>query len=127
MGLDQYAFVTDKKGDKKIAQWRKHNRLQGWMENLWESKVNAGLMEGGGEFNCVKLELTLKDIEALEGAIKTRTLPYTSGFFFGSDSYEDSDPASNVPYYDYPADIAFIKKAKKALKAGNKVFYSCWW
>jgi len=91
------------------------------MENLWLGKG------GEGDFNCVDLDLTMQDINALEGAIKTKTLPQTGGFFFGNDSYEDVDPNSNVPYYDYPTDIAFIKKAKKALKAGKKVSYWSWW
>ena len=33
MGLDQYAFSENKDGERtEIAYWRKHNRLQGWME-----------------------------------------------------------------------------------------------
>ena len=48
MGLDMYAYKTSKVvEDKKeitddnreeLAYWRKHNRLHGWMEELWEDK-----------------------------------------------------------------------------------------
>ena len=50
MGLDQYAYARDPRiqrdeededdwgGDVHIMDWRKHNRLQGYMEQLWESK-----------------------------------------------------------------------------------------
>ena len=57
MGLDQYAYVSNngKHDDdsRDIAYWRKHNRLQGWMENKY---IDDG---GTKEFNCVAVELTI--------------------------------------------------------------------
>ena len=123
MGLDQYAYVKDNAKQKKgteIAYWRKHNRLQGWMEALWKQKENTE----GLEFNCVQLYLTDADIDALELAIAKRDLPMTEGFFFGRDSY-DADGEDNYP--DYDADVAFIAKAREALAADKIVYYSCWW
>jgi hypothetical protein len=91
MGLDQYAYAACAvlpglelaEGDiEKIGEWRKHNRLQGWMEALYRDK--------GGDaevFNCVDVDITLDDLDALETAINGRDLPQTSGFFFGDDSY----------------------------------------
>ena len=39
MGLDQYANRVNEAGDRvEVAYWRKHNRLQGWMEDLYISK-----------------------------------------------------------------------------------------
>ena len=39
MGLDQNAYAQNKNGeDEHLADWRKHNRLQGWMEDLWNEK-----------------------------------------------------------------------------------------
>ena len=58
MGLDQYAYVAGRTGQRdeywnqhdlpedqrtvtkprEIAYWRKHPNLQGWMERLWEEK-----------------------------------------------------------------------------------------
>ena len=121
MGLDAYAFVKDNANQKKgteIAYWRKHNRLQGWMEALWVKKGNTD------EFNCKDLVLTDNDIDALEMAIAKRDLPMTEGFFFGRDSY---DPSGGDNYPDYEADKEFIAKAREALAADKIVYYSCWW
>ena len=39
MGLDQEAYSRGKEDQSSFSHyWRKHNRLQGWMENLWEEK-----------------------------------------------------------------------------------------
>ena len=108
MGLDQYAFARkgepiettedytyqDFEGNThteqrtsvsyeqeiEISYWRKHPNLQGWMEELWRSKGN----EGG--FNCVDVELTLEDLDALEQTLDGKALPETQGFFFGDNS-----------------------------------------
>ena len=33
MGLDMYAYAKDENGEEEsLADWRKHNRLHGWME-----------------------------------------------------------------------------------------------
>ena len=139
MGLDQYATArrgephkvpqtwttTDADGNEKevveyynewedskeLAYWRKHPNLQGWMENLWREKGNDG------EFNCVDLELTLGDLEALEASIDGADLPKTVGFFFG----EDSDD------HYLEQDREFIREARSAIKQGYKVIYSSWW
>jgi len=123
MGLDQYA--TARKGESSVddegftyyedsmelAYWRKHPNLQGYMQQLWHEKGNDG------EFNCVDLELTLKDLDALEDALDSKELPQTSGFFFGSNSddhYEEQDRE-------------FIAQARDAIKQGYTVIYSSWW
>ena len=139
MGLDQYAFA--RKGEpiettedytyqdfdgnthteqrtsvsyeeeREVAYWRKHPNLQGWMEDLWRSKGNEG------EFNCVDVELTLEDLDALEQSLDESALPETSGFFFGGDA--DDHYAE--------ADREFIVQARAAIKQGYTVIYSSWW
>ncbi|MEL0098748.1 MAG: phosphoglycerate kinase [Opitutae bacterium] len=139
MGLDQYAFArkgepiettedftyrdldgnthTEKQTSisyeesKQIAYWRKHPNLQGWMENLWRSNG------GEGEFNCVDVELTLEDLDALEQTLYGKALPETQGFFFG----ENSD--------DFYAeqDREFIREARERLANGYKIIYTSWW
>jgi hypothetical protein len=123
MGLDQYAMArkgeskTDEEGyeyyedSMELAYWRKHPNLQGWMENLWRLKGNEG------EFNCVDLELTLRDLEALEASIDGSDLPKTVGFFFGQDSDD----------HYLEQDREFIVQARAAIKQGYKVIYSSWW
>ena len=136
MGLDMYAYVATKAGQREeyyeaegdyvdgewkpnngvakpreIAYWRKHPNLHGWMRKLWEAKGNAG------EFNGDELELTREDIDMLEEDILAGRLPSTSGFFFGNpadDHYKDSD-------------LQFIKNARAELFFGLKVFYNSSW
>ena len=74
--------------------------------------------EKGGtkDFNCTNLQLTSDDIDALERAITSGTLPETCGFFFGaSDGSERED------------DLEFIAKARSALAKGFCVYYHSWW
>jgi len=139
MGLDQYAVArkgeprtvkseytyTDQDGVEKegfeeylewddtiqLAEWRKHPNLQGWMENLYHEKG------GEEEFNCVDLELTLENLDALEATLDEEELPETAGFFFGG----------NADDHYAEADREFIVQARAALKQGYKVFYSSWW
>ena len=140
MGLDQFAYKRDadedEDGNITIAEWRKHNRLQGWMEDLWEDKgrpnFNSSQSQAMGDFNCQPVELTLSDIEQLEAHITNKSLPDTQGFFFGDDSYSwDEDSEGNkLPegdYYYKETDLEFIRDARQALEEGKKVFYNSWW
>jgi len=136
MGLDQYAYATPKgtESQEELAYWRKHNRLQGWMEQLWEDKGRPNFDDIGnplGDFNCVPVEITLSDLEQLEAEIVNKTLPETGGFFFGNDSFEWEDENGNTPaegdYYYKKDDLQFIEKAREAIEEGKKVFYNCWW
>ena len=132
MGLDQYAYRVKANGEPfEIAYWRKHNRLQGWMENLWVEKGKPNIQKHPDtgelidEFNCVDMELTWEDIIALTKAIDNRKLPETGGFFFGGDSYDYQ--MDNGDYRDLQNDLEFIETAKMVLDAGDKVIYSSWW
>ena len=134
MGLDMYAsrkakiiLVTSKKSNDKlnlsvgntsvqeIAYWRKHNRLHGWMEELWRKKGNEGV------FNTEELLLELIDIVNLEKAILKNELPMTEGFFFGGDSYEDYEE------HYMTDDLKFVKEARQAINEGDDVIYNSWW
>tara|TARA_Y100000004_G_scaffold11791_1_gene12764 strand:- start:28 stop:399 length:372 start_codon:yes stop_codon:yes gene_type:complete len=123
MGLDQYATArrgeakTDDEGytyyedSMELAYWRKHPNLQGWMEDLYHEKG------GEEEFNCVDLELTLEDLDALEESLDEEALPETAGFFFGG----------NADDHYAEADREFIVQARAAIKQGYTVIYSSWW
>ena len=136
MGLDMYAYVATKAGQRQefyesaefdgtsneytsktvekpheIAYWRKHPNLHGWMHKLWNERGYSG------DFNGDELELTWEDLERLEHAVRHRELPGTSGFFFGNDA--------DLDYYKN--DLAFIKAAKAELFCGLKVFYNSSW
>lgn len=122
MGLDQYAYAIDGDTKTEIAYWRKHPNLQGWMENLWHSKgcPNAHADKdpnGLSDFNCVPVELTREDLDSLEQALDSNSLPETVGFFFGSNSddmYRQQD-------------IEFIQAARRAIDNGQRVVYDSWW
>jgi hypothetical protein len=75
--------------------------------------------EKGGEeeFNCVDLELTLEDLDALEESLDDESLPETAGFFFGN----------NADDHYAETDREFIREARAAIKQGYTVVYSSWW
>ena len=122
MGLDMYAYATpvtpssevdfnvDDKDDTEIHYWRKHPNLHGWMEELYWSKDGAA-----DSFNCVNVMLTGADLDKLENDIKSGRLPETTGFFFGQSDDDTED------------DLAFVAKARKAIKDGATVYYTSWW
>lgn len=125
MGLDQYAYRVSSKYDyetvtetivkKEIHYWRKHNALQGWMENLWVIKTNKEVLD----FNCEQMRLTMEDLKQLKKCIINQTLPKTVGFFYGSDTSRDDTRKED--------DLEFIEKAMDAIRDGEQVFYSCSW
>ena len=136
MGLDMYAFRhkgerIDKETNRQelegterepilFADWRKHNRLQGFMQEIYDKKSGYQDMQG---FNCVPLYLSREDLDKLEEAIRSRTLPETSGFFFGQDSYTWEGEQDDMK----ATDLKFVADAKKYLNEGYEVFYECWW
>ena len=140
MGLDMYAYAVAQGGvddgeETSLADWRKHNRLHGWMEERWEDKgkpnLDSATDDAMGSFNCIPLELISNDIDVLEADINDKTMPDTGGFFFGDDSFSWENDDGNKPkdndYYYKEVDLQFIKDARKALKEGKKVFYNSWW
>jgi hypothetical protein len=141
MGLDQYAYARPPRkrnsdDDENLCEWRKHNRLQGYMESVWESKgcPNRKVDDDGEiieDFNCVELQLTSSDIDELEYAIDNFELPESNGFFWGSDSYfwhdEDGKPFPENEYYYKEQDLNFISEARKMLDKGYRIYYTCWY
>ena len=149
MGLDQYAYVARKKGEREeffdqdglkfengdwvtppgglqepreLAYWRKHPNLQGWMEALWHSKGCPGVPEEDlrdFDFNGVELELTFEDILKLENDINNGTVAQLQ-----TSGFFFGDPSDD--YYK-EHDLEFVKKAKAELFCGLKVFYNSSW
>ena len=126
MGLDQWAIAHKNinilghptQVVREIACWRKHNRLQGWAESVYNRQG------GTGEFNCVPIDLTLDDILQLEETVKCGNLPETAGFFFGKDSYSDMNH-----YFEfvYEKDKQFCQSAKQLIRNGWQISYRSWW
>ena len=136
MGLDQYAYARDPRierdeededdwgGDVHIMDWRKHNRLQGYMEQIWLEQGGEYGESWGDGFNGKEVKLGVEEINALEEAIANRDLPETSGFFFGNDSYEDYE---NEEWGYLKSDQEFIAEARKLLAEGFEVYYNSSW
>ncbi len=121
MGLDMYAYATSRKPaapvdfkddeHERLHYWRKHPNLHGWMERLYYAK--GGTKDS---FNCVNVELTADDLDALERVIKENKLPETCGFFFGETDGSERDD-----------DLAFVAEARAAIAEGRFVYYTSWW
>jgi len=130
MGLDMWATASKKEHkDKELANWRKHNRLHGYMEQLWNDKNCPGIEQNengtfGSAFNCIPLNLNKEDLKDLKATILKRALPETQGFFFGMDSYEYSNEEINE---SDKYDLDFVTNAIQAIKDGYKVHYNSWW
>ena len=143
MGLDQYTYARpprkrNSEDDIQITYWRKHNRLQGWMEQLWENKGCPNMPEDydadenfGTAFNCAELPLTHQDIDELEYAINNFAFPEANGFFWGSDSFfwtdEDGNDYPENSYYYLESDLQFVTDARKMLEKKHRIFYSSWY
>jgi len=132
MGLDQYAHVRNRKIDfDKVYSddykpqrdgfvWRKHSRLQTFMQNkFFENNSNLGDVD----FNCRDLEIDKKIIEALRQEVQSGY--YNSfcqgGFFWGHQFQEET-----VKEYQ-KQDLEFCDWVLTELDKGNKVVYSCSW
>jgi len=132
MGLDQFAYAGIGDDKEELAYWRKHNRLHGWMEQLYRDKGNRVEEEGlGNDFNCQPVQLTLSDLEQLEAHVQDKSLPETGGFFFGHDSFgwedESGKPYGDDDYHYKETDLEFIELARKAIAEGKEVYYDSWW
>ena len=120
--------VSEKPGSvKELARWRKHADLQGWMEKLYVEKCEShgveprrgeedSWLEGEVNFNCIPLLLTGNDLDELEVAVCEKSMPHTTGFFFGS----------SHPEHDYST-LEFIREAREAIAADMLVYYDSWW
>ena len=149
MGLDQYAGTMRTKtyeyktpeGEKKVDEyqmagpfeWRKHARLQEFMNQLYMERNNVKHkweeVEMDNEdtyWNPVswdKLELSEDDINQLEKAINSQYSGYfcDGGCFWGHEIQE-----YQADYYK-EQDLEFVKFARKALADGETVIYECSW
>jgi hypothetical protein len=122
MGLDQYAYrktpETGEEGDSPAFVWRKHAKLQTFMEHLYTARTGLD----ASDLNCGELRLEAADIDRLETAAKAGTLPVCAGGFFYGHQFQDEQAEA---YREH--DLAFCAWARAEMQAGSTVIYSCWW
>jgi len=155
MGLDQYAHLRNRKinwkkyysDDEKESQteqkdvfvWRKHARLQTFMNKVFEEQNAEQLkkqreQEKDKEFNPMDMShlgfnagdevyITEDVVKDLEEEVKC-DYPNSfcaDGFFWGQQFQEES-----VKEYK-SQDLKFLKFCKEAIKDGKTVVYTCSW
>jgi len=147
MGLDQYAGVMQEKKSEYFKnedgsydtwqsagpfEWRKHARLQEFMNTLymeknntehkWENREQEGKVYSY-PISWNQIELVEDDINKLEEAINNGYSRYfcDGGFFWGHEFQEESAKEYKTQ------DEEFVKFAKIELGKGNKIYYECSW
>lgn len=124
MGLDQYAYLKPAEDGEESREpdfvfvWRKHSKLQTFMEQLYEARTGAPATD----LNCGELELQSSDIETLERAVKGGHLPECFGGFFYGHQFQDEQAEAYRGY-----DLEFCSWARAQIEQGSTVIYSCWW
>ena len=121
MGLDQNAWLKDKEGnDVGTFYWRKHSRLQEFMQELWMKKTGE---TDERLFNCQTLTLNEEDLINLKAAVTNEYSDHfcEGGFFWGHQFQE-----KQAEYYK-EQDIEFSEGAIKCLERGGSVIYECWY
>jgi hypothetical protein len=131
MGLDQYAHVRNKEIDfKKVYSdnyeptihgfvWRKHSRLQTFMENKFsELNESADPMNGNDE-----LVLTKEIIRELRKEVDSdfRDSFCSGGFFWGHQFQEEACKEYKK------RDEQFCDWALAQMEKGEEVIYTCSW
>lgn len=93
----------------EIGSWRKHANLQGYCSKKWHLTHDE-------DFNTVYLELTKEDCEQILELSKNNSLPYATGFFWGTSTEEDDEYTIEV-----------MQQALHYIKLGYRIAYYSWW
>lgn len=111
------SFTRTKSGVRQLAYWRKHANLQGLVTELAKKKPHWNdetCSHWGSLISPVVLDET--DIDEIERRTRDKTLPRTTGFFFGASDERDDEPT-----------LEFCRRARVALAEGLRVvYYSSW-
>jgi hypothetical protein len=112
MGLDMSIYVKQNGGEdsgyeyNQVAYWRKHPDLHGYIVNTFADGVDE----------CQKIPLDEFKVQNIMAAIRNKSLPKTSGFFFGSSNGSESEN-----------DLMQLQEVLNAIKKGYKVYYQASW
>lgn len=96
MGLDMYMFgkvhrvwtedpdateLVESSDNLELAYWRKHPNLHGYIVQQY----------AGGVDRCQEIPLTATDLLDIIEAVRSKELPNTQGFFFGTSTGDDEE------------------------------------
>lgn len=96
MGLDMWMFgkehrvwtedpdateLVESSDDIELAYWRKHPNLHGYIVQQF----------AGGVDKCQNIPLTATDLLDIIEAVRSKELPNTQGFFFGTSTGDDEE------------------------------------
>lgn len=96
MGLDMYMFgkvhrvwtedpnateLVESSDNIELAYWRKHPNLHGYIVQQY----------AGGVDKCQEIPLTATDLLDIIESVRSKELPHTEGFFFGTSTGDDEE------------------------------------
>ena len=150
MGLDQYAYVAAKSGQRdelyegaefnqdtrefenktttkprEIMYWRKHPNLHGWMESLWKRKMHESNQEMPDDREWGS-SFNGIELELTFDDIIALEEDIKSGAMakMNTRGFFFGEPADD---FYREQDLEFVKQAKAELFCGLKVFYNSSW
>ena len=124
MGLDMYAYSREQGepkpegGTPEQYYWRKHSKLQNFMEEKWMAKTGNSRRE----LNCNELPLNQDDITELEDRVRKGKLKKCKDGFFYELDYQDEQAKEYKTQ-----DLEFCEWALDEIKDGRVVYFRCWW
>ena len=149
MGLDQYAYVAAKAGEREaywdgaefdektrdfvnpkmpkpreIAYWRKHPNLQGWMEKLWNRKGQPGIDHSNPNPMNDGPMFNGIELELTWEDIDELERAVRHGQLPHTTGFFFGDPSDD---YYREQDLKFCIDAKAECFLGRKVFYNSSW
>lgn len=126
MGLDQRAFTQESNNEVEGFYWRKHARLQVFMNREHKEQHgdnNNGAFDLGFNAGDEPVAITEDVCNKLEKAIENKYMDFfaSDGFFWGQQFQEEA-----VNEYR-EQDKKFLSWAREQIKQNKKVFYDCSW
>ena len=107
--------------DLDLGYWRKHPNLHGFIVQHF----------AGGVDDCKPVHLTADDLRLIRDAVIEKTLPYTSGFFFGASAKPEDEWYESQLTYDIKTLSAAIDWLEGELPTDQielrQVFYEASW
>lgn len=90
MGLDMWLHKRKKiSSDDELIYWRKANQIRGWIQNNVDGFVDNGSVVVPKEKLEELLHVCKTVLEYQSENVSKELLPVTSGFFFGSNEYDE--------------------------------------